>query len=218
MCKYLTLSDEDVLKLINSNDKLAQDYIINKYKDLVKVKARPYFIIGADKEDIVQEGMIGLFKAIRDYKPDKLVSFGVFAELCITRQIITAIKAATRQKHIPLNSYVSLNKPFFDDEVGNTFLDVLAERKITNPEELFINREEKSYIESYIGKSLSELERRVLLLYLQGISYAEIAKRIRKDEKSIDNALQRVRRKVLKILVNKNINKNLTTEKSHVKM
>ncbi len=197
-----SLSDEEVLLLINEKkDKIAQEYLIDKYKGLVRVKARAYFIIGADKEDIIQEGMIGLYKAIRDYNHERQVSFSAFAEVCVTRQIITAIKAATRQKHIPLNSYISLNKPFNDDESEKTsFLDLLSETRVTNPEELFIGREEKSYIESHMGEALSKLEQKVLSLYLQGISYSDIAKKVDKDEKAIDNALQRVRKKVYKII------------------
>lgn len=201
--KYSSLKDEEILDLIKNGDNDGQDYIIEKYKKLVKIKARAYFIIGGDKEDIAQEGMIGLYKAIRDYNMDKKVSFFTFAELCITRQIYTAIKAATRQKHIPLNSYISLNKTFVDDE--NTFIDKLVEDRITNPEELLIDREEKNYIETHISEALSVFECRVLSLFLQGDSYLEIAVKTSKDEKSIDNALQRVRRKVGKILVEKNL-------------
>ncbi len=204
---YSKLSDEELLDLIKiNNDRLAQEFIIHKYKNLVRIKAHAYFITGADKEDIVQEGMIGLYKAIRDYNRNKLVSFGSFAKLCITRQIITAIKAATRQKHIPLNSYVSLNKTIFNDEL--TVLDILYEKRISNPEELYIGREEKDFIEQNLNKVLSKLERNVLDLYLQGISYLEISKLITKDEKAIDNALQRVRKKVIKILLKKNLTPN----------
>ena len=125
-----------------NGDKNAQEYLINKYENFVKAKAKSYFLIGADKEDIYQEGMIGLYKAIRDFKPDKLASFKAFAELCITRQIITAIKTATRQKHIPLNTYVSLNKPIYDEESDRTLLDVISSVKVADPEELIISREE----------------------------------------------------------------------------
>ena len=201
-------SDEKIIEIIRNGDNVAQDYIIDKYKNLVKVKSRAYFIIGADKEDIIQEGMIGLYKAIRDFKKDKNVSFYSFAELCITRQIITAIKAATRQKHIPLNSYISLNKPIDDYETDQTYIDLIAEVRINNPEELLIDREEKNYIETHMEEALSELECKVLSLYLKGKTYAEIARIISKDEKSIDNAIQRVRRKVEKILLEKNLTHN----------
>lgn len=197
---YSGLADEKLPELIRQGDAQAQDYMIDKYKNLVKVKARAYFLIGADREDLMQEGMIGLFKAIRDYKAEKLVSFSSFAELCINRQMITAIKAATRQKHLPLNSYVSLNNAIYDEEADKTFMEILSAQHITNPEELFIGREEKKTIEKQLEKELSALESRVLALYLQGKSYEEIAQIISKDEKSIDNALQRVRRKVLKII------------------
>ncbi|MBL1992418.1 RNA polymerase sporulation sigma factor SigH, partial [Klebsiella pneumoniae] len=147
-------------------------------------------------EDIVQEGMIGLFKAIRDYKEDKLSSFKAFAELCITRQIITAIKTATRQKHIPLNSYVSLDKPIYDEESDRTLLDVISEAKVTDPEEMIISQEEYTDIESKISELLSDLERKVLSLYLDGRSYQEISEQLNRHVKSIDNALQRVKRKL----------------------
>ena len=157
-------------------------------------------MIGADKEDIIQEGMIGLFKAIRDYQPEKTSSFKTFAELCITRQIITAIKTATRQKHIPLNSYVSLNKPIYDEESERTLMDVLIGKKGTNPEDLFISQEEVNAIEAQIGEILSDLEWEVLSSYLQGRSYQEIADDLNRHVKSIDNALQRIKRKLEKSL------------------
>ena len=155
---YELMMDEQVVKDAKNGDTKALEYLINKYKNFVRVKARSYFLIGADREDIVQEGMIGLYKAIRDFKNDKLSSFRAFAELCITRQIITAIKTATRQKHIPLNSYVSLNKPIYDEESDRTLLDVLSGTKISDPEELIISREEFNNIESKIGELLSDLE------------------------------------------------------------
>lgn len=192
--------DEDVaLEAKNGNVK-AQEYLINKYKNFVKAKARSYFLIGADKEDIYQEGMIGLFKAIRDFRPDKLSSFKAFAELCITRQIITAIKTATRQKHIPLNTYISLNKPIYDEESDRTLLDILSTVKVCDPEELVISKEEVIKIEKEIEQVLSELELEVLNSYLQGKSYQEIACDLDRHSKSIDNALQRVKRKLEKCL------------------
>ena len=143
------------MELVHNGDSPALEYLIYKYKNFVRVKARSYFLIGADREDIIQEGMIGLYKAIRDFRPDKLSSFRAFAELCVTRQIITAIKTATRQKHIPLNSYVSLNKPIYDEESDRTLLDVLSGTKITDPEELIISREEFCDIEEKMGEILS---------------------------------------------------------------
>ncbi len=195
---YTAMTDEQVVFLARDNDSQALEYIFNKYKNFVRSKARSYFLIGADREDIVQEGMIGLFKAIRDFREDKLSSFRAFAELCITRQIITAIKTATRQKHIPLNFYVSLNKPVFDDESDRMLIDVLTATKITNPEELFIGQEELRTIENRIGETLSQFEWSVLSSYLQGRSYQEIAVDLNRHVKSIDNALQRVKRKLEK--------------------
>ena len=198
--EYVEKSDEEVAGEAKDGNGIALEYLINKYKNFVKAKARSYFLIGADREDIIQEGMIGLYKAIRDFKGNKLSSFRAFAELCITRQIITAIKTATRQKHIPLNSYVSLNKPIYDDDSDRTLLDILSGTKITDPEELMINREEYNDIEFKMGEILSDLEWRVLMLYLEGKSYQEIAAELRRHVKSIDNALQRVKRKLERYL------------------
>lgn len=194
------LEDEYIVELVHNGDNVALEYLIYKYKNFVRVKARSYFLIGADREDIIQEGMIGLYKAIRDFRPDKLSSFRAFAELCITRQIITAIKTATRQKHIPLNSYVSLNKPIYDEESDRTLLDVLSGTKITDPEELIISREEFCDIEEKMGEILSSLEWEVLMSYLEGKSYQEIAVDLERHVKSIDNALQRVKRKLERYL------------------
>jgi RNA polymerase sporulation-specific sigma factor len=193
-------SDEDIVLEAKGGDVVALEFLINKYKNFVKAKARSYFLIGADREDIIQEGMIGLYKAIRDFRGDKLSSFRAFAELCITRQIITAIKTATRQKHIPLNSYVSLNKPIYDEDSDRTLLDILSGTKITDPEELMINREEYNDIEYKMGEILSDLEWKVLTLYLEGKSYQEIAIDLKRHVKSIDNALQRVKRKLERYL------------------
>lgn len=198
--KYDGLLDEEIVIYAKDGDKHAQEYLIGKYENFVKIKAKSYFLIGADKEDIYQEGMIGLYKAIRDFKPNKLASFRAFAELCITRQIITAIKTATRQKHIPLNTYISLNKPIYDEESDRTLLDILSSVKVANPEELVISREEVDDIESQIGEALSDLEKKVLASYLAGKSYQEIACDLDRCSKSIDNALQRVKRKLEKRL------------------
>jgi RNA polymerase sporulation-specific sigma factor len=197
---YDEMPDEVIVETAREGDDSAQEYLINKYKNFVRAKARSYFLIGADREDIIQEGMIGLYKAIRDFRNDKLASFRAFAELCITRQIITAIKTATRQKHIPLNSYVSLNKPIYDEESDRTLLDVLSGTKVTDPEELVISREEFVDIEHKMGEFLSDLEWKVLMSYLDGRSYQEIAKDLRRHVKSIDNALQRVKRKLERYL------------------
>ncbi|SHF47529.1 RNA polymerase, sigma 30 subunit, SigH [Caldanaerobius fijiensis DSM 17918] len=192
--------DEDMVLKAQKGDKKAFEKLFNKYSGVVKAKARAYFLIGAEKEDIIQEGMIGLFKAIRDFKVDKLTSFRAFAEMCITRQIITAIKTATRQKHLPLNSYVSLNKPVYEEESERTLLDLIAEEKVCDPEELLISREEYRGIESKLNEILSDLESEVLSYYLQGKSYQEIAVGMDRHVKSIDNALQRVKRKLEKYL------------------
>lgn len=200
MRTYEDMPDNEIVKLAQDGEGLALEFMLNKYKNFVRARARSYFLIGADHEDIVQEGMIGLYKAVRDYKPDKLASFRAFAELCMTRQIITAIKTATRQKHIPLNSYVSLNKPIYDEDSDRTLMDVITERRETNPEELLISREDYARIESKIGSMLSSLEQDVLMSYLDGKSYQEIAKELDRHVKSIDNALQRVKRKLEKLL------------------
>ena len=193
-------SDEQIVEICHEGNDLAEEYLLNKYKNFVRSKARSYFLIGADHEDIVQEGMIGLYKAIRDFRPEKLSSFRAFAELCITRQIITAIKTATRQKHIPLNSYISLNKPLYDEASDRTLLDIIMEGKVSNPEEIIINREDLIHIHEKINEVLSGLEQDVLNAYLDGKSYQEIADTLGRHVKSIDNALQRVKRKLEKYL------------------
>lgn len=200
---YCELPDEQVVEDARCGDEQALEYLIHKYRNFVRAKARSYFLIGADREDIVQEGMIGLYKAIRDFRQDKLSSFRAFAELCITRQIITAIKTATRQKHIPLNSYVSLNKPIYDEESDRTLLDVLSGSRVSDPEELIISQEDFNSIEAKISELLSDLEWEVLTSYLQGKSYQEIAADLDRHVKSIDNALQRVKRKLERYLEDK---------------
>jgi RNA polymerase sporulation-specific sigma factor len=204
--------DEEIVEHARDGAPLALEYLITKYKNFVRAKARSYFLIGADREDIIQEGMIGLYKAIRDFRSDKLSSFRAFAELCITRQIITAIKTATRQKHIPLNSYVSLNKPIYDEDSDRTLLDVISGSKITDPEELIINREEFGDIEEKMGEILSDLEWKVLMAYLDGKSYQEIAGELSRHVKSIDNALQRVKRKLERYLDDRNGTKDYSHE------
>jgi RNA polymerase sporulation-specific sigma factor len=203
--EYDLHSDEDLVESVRVGDSEALEYLINKYRNFVRAKARSYFLIGADREDIVQEGMIGLYKSIRDFRGDKLTSFKAFAELCITRQIITAIKTATRQKHIPLNSYVSLDKPIYDEDSDRTLLDVIGGSRVQDPEELMINKEEFSGLEDKMGEVLSDLERKVLMLYLDGRSYQEISVDLDRHVKSIDNALQRVKRKLERYLEVRNI-------------
>ena len=201
---FENMTDEEIVLDFKENENvIAIEYLINKYRNFVRAKARSYFLIGADREDIIQEGMIGLYKAIRDFRNDKLSSFRAFAELCVTRQIITAIKTATRQKHIPLNSYVSLNKPIYDEDSDRTLLDVLSGSKISDPEEIVISEEEFIDIEEKMGQILSDLEWKVLMAYLDGKSYQEIAVELERHVKSIDNALQRVKRKLERYLDNR---------------
>ena len=198
--RFSDMQDEEIALLAQNADGAALEYLLNKYKNFVRSRARSYFLIGADHEDIVQEGMIGLYKAIRDFRTDRLSSFRAFAELCITRQIITAIKTATRQKHIPLNSYISLNRPIFDDENDRTLMDVISEEVASNPEEMLISQEDLTLIEGRIGKILSSFEKQVLLRYLDGKSYQEISEELGRHVKSIDNALQRIKRKMQSFL------------------
>ena len=179
---------------------LAQECLIERYKKLVRIKARGYYIMGGNTEDIIQEGMIGLYKTIRDFNDEKQVNFYSFAVLCITRQIHTAIKSANRQKHIPLNSSLSLDRAIYDENEDFTYLETLANSEISNPENLVISNENKTDLELKINEALSKLGRHVLFLYLRGKSYTEIAKILEKDEKSIDNALQRIKKKITKIL------------------
>ncbi|MBO5139753.1 MAG: RNA polymerase sporulation sigma factor SigH [Peptococcaceae bacterium] len=199
------LTDEEIVSLAKDGDTVALEFLIGKYKNFVRSKARTYFLIGADREDIIQEGMIGLYKAIRDYRYDKQASFHSFAEICVTRQIITAIKTATRQKHMPLNSYVSLNKPVYEEESERTLSDVITQGKAGNPEDLFIDQEDFLDIESTMQRILSPLEQDVVNLYLEGKSYVEIAQQLGRHVKSVDNALQRVKRKLEQYLESRNI-------------
>ena len=198
--RFADMPDEDIVELANAeNSVLAQEYLLHKYRNFVRGKAKSYFLIGAEREDIIQEGMIGLYKAIRDFRRDKQASFRSFAELCVTRQIITAIKTATRQKHIPLNSYVSLNKPIYEQDSDRTLLDVISSgAKVVNPEEMIIRREEFIEIKNKMNMILSDLEWEVFMNYLDGKSYQETARELHRHIKSIDNALQRVKRKVEK--------------------
>ncbi len=191
------LSDNALVEYAKKGNDGALEFLLEKYKNFVRVKARSYFLIGADREDLIQEGMIGLYKAIRDYRDDKQTSFRAFAEICITRQIITAIKTATRQKHIPLNSYVSLNKPIYlEEDSDRTLIDFLTGNETVDPMEMIIDGEKLKDMKASFGEILSDLETQVLKLYVDGKSYQEIATELRRHVKSIDNALQRVKRKV----------------------
>ncbi len=202
--KYLGIlerdGDEGIVALAKSGDEYATEFLMDKYKVFVRVKAKSYFLVGADREDVIQEGMLGLYKAIRDFNADKLSSFRAFVELCITRQIITAVKTATRQKHIPLNSYISLNKPIYDEDSDRTLEDTLPSLSYKDPEEEYTHKQLSNDIRERIMEVLSEYEAEVLSMYLDGLSYQEIAKEKRVHTKSIDNALQRAKKKIEKHL------------------
>ncbi|PKM65617.1 MAG: RNA polymerase sporulation sigma factor SigH [Firmicutes bacterium HGW-Firmicutes-2] len=190
-------TDEEIVVLIREGHDYALDYLMNKYKKLVEKKSKSYFLMGAGRDDLIQEGMIGLFKAIRDYRNDTASSFFSFADLCITRQIITAVKAATRQKHMPLNSYISLNKPVFEEDNDKIVLmDLMPSKQIVDPEELIIDKENMHIIEDELADKLSDFEKDVLEYYVEGIGYVEIAEILEKPVKSIDNALQRIKKKL----------------------
>ena len=203
--KYDEMQDEDLIKNIKNGDKGALEYLIYKYKVLVEAKVNKYFIIGAEKEDIVQEGLIGLYKAIKDYKDDKQSSFKSFANLCIERQLITAIKSSNRQKHMPLNSYLSLNMSAYnnDDENSETeLLEVFNSNVVEDPLETITKKEYYTNVENIIDSSLSNFEKKVLRRYIQGESYVQIAEKLDAPVKSIDNAIQRIRKKTIKNLDN----------------
>jgi RNA polymerase sporulation-specific sigma factor len=190
-------TDDDLVLAARSGDDGALCELLNKYRAFARVKARSYFLVGADREDIVQEGMIGLYKAIRDFNPDMQSSFRAFAELCVTRQIITAIKTATRQKHGPLNNYVSFSRPVSGDDDGERVLgDVIPTVAISDPADLVISAERIRALQAHFDEVLSDLETEVLRLYVEGKSYQEIAERLQRHVKSIDNALQRIKRKL----------------------
>ncbi len=194
--EYSAMSDEELVELSAGGDRRATEFILSKYKNLVRSRAKAYFLAGADHDDIVQEGMIGLFKAVRDFDVTKQASFRGFAEVCIKRQIITAVKASTRQKHMPLNSYVSLSEPVYDDDSERSLMDMIAERDAVDPEEMFLRREKAELISAEIKDKLSNLEKTVLSLYMGGMNYQEIAVELGRAPKSIDNALQRIKRKL----------------------
>lgn len=205
---YNNMSDEELLEAIKKDDTQALDFLICKYKDLVNSKVNKYFIIGAEKEDIIQEGLIGLYKAIKDYKPDKQNSFKSFANLCIERQLITAIKSSNRRKHMPLNSYLSLNMTAYENEDGNNetqVMDVLETNIIEDPLDTITKKEYMSNVENVIDNSLSDFEKKVLNRYIQGESYVKIAEKLDAPVKSVDNAIQRIRKKTAKSLNADNI-------------
>ncbi len=194
--RYEEMADEQVVELSAEGDKAATEFILDKYKNLVRSRAKMYYLAGADKDDLIQEGMIGLFKAIRDFDAAYQGSFRGFAEMCVKRQMITAVKTAARLKHGPLNTYVSLNSPVYEDESERALVDMLAERDAIDPEEMFLRREKVEALETEIAEKLSSLEQSVLSLYLGGMNYQEIAVELGRPPKSIDNALQRIKRKL----------------------
>ena len=204
---YNNMSDEELINSIRADDKKALEFLICKYKDLVNSKVNKYFIMGGEKEDIIQEGLIGLYKAIKDYKEDKQNSFKSFANLCIERQLITAIKSSNRQKHMPLNSYLSLNMPAYEDSDGNAdteVMEILDANIIEDPLDTITKKEYMSNVESVIDTSLSDFEKKVLNRYIQGESYVKIAQKLDAPVKSVDNAIQRIRKKTVKNLNNIN--------------
>ncbi|MGB3346184.1 MAG: RNA polymerase sporulation sigma factor SigH [Candidatus Humimicrobiia bacterium] len=194
---YGVFEENQIVERAKEGDERALNYILGKYSNLVRYKARSYFLIGAEYDDLIQEGMIGLFKSIKDFKAGNETSFKSFAELCITRQIITAIKNATRQKHIPLNCYISLNKPFYsNEETSYPLFEILKIKELNDPEQLVISGEEIQSIKEIFEKFLSKLEASVLSLYMKGKTYIEIAHTLNLKVKSVDNALQRIKRKL----------------------
>lgn len=195
---YNDMKDEDLIQVIKSGDKFALEFLINKYKELVNMKVSKFFMIGAEKEDIVQEGLIGLYKAIKSFNPDKQNSFKTFANLCIERQLITAIKSSNRQKHMPLNSYLSLNTAAYEDDEDSNLLDIFDAHQIEDPLDTITKKEYYKTVEKAIDKSLSDFEKQVLNRYMQGESYMQIAEKLDTPVKSIDNAIQRIRKKAMK--------------------
>lgn len=202
--EYKDLADEEIIDKARDGSEQALSYLLEKYKELVKMKVGKYYIIGAEKEDIIQEGMIGLFKAIKTYKPDKNNSFKTFANMCIERQLITAIKSSNRQKHIPLNSYLSLNISAYDndDEDSTELIANLNNKSVEDPLETIMNRENYEELEKSIDKSLSKFEKQVLSRFLKGESYVAIAQKLDSPVKSVDNAIQRIRKKAMRNIYN----------------
>ncbi len=197
---YLHASDEELILRLREGEAPITDFIMNKYKNLVRSKAKSMFILGADNDDLIQEGMIGLFKAIRDYDNGRDASFYTFADLCISRQIYKAVQAAGRQKHTPLNTYISLYGNRAEDDEEPELMDVLIASVGKSPEELFFDKENVNVLEEKIDQALSSFEKQVLDLYVTGMGYVQIAKVLGKDEKATDNALQRIRGKIKKVI------------------
>ena len=199
---YEQSTDEELIHRLRGGEESVMDYICDKYKNLVRSKAKSMFILGGDGEDLIQEGMIGLFKAVRDYDSGRDASFFTFADLCISRQMYTAVQASKRQKHIPLNTYISLYGSASEQEESEErrLVEELSDRLGRSPEDLFLDKERMNYLESKIENELSPFEKQVLDLYITGMSYSQIAKVLGRDEKSTDNALQRLKGKIKKML------------------
>ena len=198
---YEGLTDEELIDRLRDGEAQITDYIMEKYKNMVRKKAKSMYILGADNDDLIQEGMIGLFKAVRDYDAGRDASFYTFADLCISRQMYNAVQASRREKHTPLNTYISLYADMTEagsDENGTELVNVIASEVETNPELLMIDRENVADIEAIIEKELSSFEKQVLDLYITGMSYSQIARVLSRDEKSTDNALQRLKAKLRK--------------------
>ena len=200
---YENCTDDELIDRLRRGEEAIMDYICDKYKNLVRSKAKSMFILGADNEDLIQEGMIGLFKAVRDYDMGRDASFYTFAELCISRQMYTAVQASKRQKHRPLNTYISLDVSTpqeHDEQEGTNLAEVLADRAELSPEERFLDKERVACLEKSIEEELSDFEKQVLDLYVTGMSYTQIAKVLGRDEKATDNALNRAKQKVRELL------------------
>ncbi len=195
---YEDMSDEKLIQKAKNGDNHALEYLIDKYKELVNMKVSKYFIVGAEKEDIVQEGLIGLFKAVKSYKEDKQNSFKSFANMCIERQLITAIKSSNRQKHMPLNGYLSLNSTAYEEDDDKPLLDKFQGNEVEDPLDTITRQEYYQYVEETIHKNLSTFEKQVLTYYIQGKSYVQIAEKLDAPVKSVDNAIQRIRKKAIK--------------------
>lgn len=200
---YEDMTDEELIKKIKAEDKSALDFLINKYKEVVGMKVSKYYLNGAEKEDIIQEGLIGLYKAIKGFNPDKQNSFKTFANLCIERQVITAIKGSNRQKHMPLNGYLSLNTSNYENEDGEEegqLIEILDANTVEDPLDTVTKNEYYKNIEKTIDESLSDFEKKVLSKFIDGQSYIQIAESLNSPVKSIDNAIQRIRKKAIKNL------------------
>lgn len=200
--KYENVSDENLIREIRLGNIDAQDYLLEKYRNIVNMKANRFFLIGAESDDMIQEGMIGLFKAIQSFDLEKNISFKTFANLCIERQLITAIKTSNRQKHMPLNSYFSLNITAYNENEDTEVIDILDANLVEDPLETITKREYREFLESKIEQNLSSFEKKVLDKYIQGDSYINIAEKLNSPVKAIDNAIQRIRKKAIKCLSN----------------